>query len=106
MLEKVLDPCTLIRVQSWKADEAAPVRVAQVLGVAWPSSTGTVASGQADVVCIGPTDWLVIAAEADPAPLLARLSEAFAPSAFRATNVSSALSRILIQGPHARALLA
>lgn len=54
---------------------------------------------------MGPTDWLVLADTAAPLSL-ERLSEAFEASAFRATDVSSALVRLQVEGANARALLA
>jgi sarcosine oxidase subunit gamma len=75
------------------------------LSIAWPRETGAVATGCADVLCIGPTDWLAIATDPDAATLLQRLDEAFEGSAFRTTNVSQALSRIEIDGAEARELL-
>jgi sarcosine oxidase subunit gamma len=71
----------------------------------WPSATGTLTSGASDVLCIGPTDWLVIGPDPDPTPLLRILSDAFQGTPFRATNVSSALTRIRIEGPDVRMLL-
>lgn len=54
---------------------------------------------------MGPTDWLVVTDAAAPSPF-ERLSEAFQGSAFRVTDVCSALIRLKVEGAHARALLA
>src|SRR5690242_13740498 len=104
-MHKVLGPCTLIRVQSWSVSEAVPPREEQVLR-GWPLKMGTVASGSADVLCIGPAEWLVIAADPDHLPLLDRLEDAFQGSSFRATNVSSSLVRLRIENQSVRDLLA
>jgi sarcosine oxidase, subunit gamma len=106
MRSRVLDPCSIIRVQTWDSHAAAPPNVERVLGVAWPLKTGIVASGRSDIICTGPTDWLVVATDPDARGLLHRIEEAFAASTFRATNVSHALIRIEIDGAEARALLA
>ena len=106
MLKALLDPCSIVRVQTWDSRAAAPSTVEQALRLAWPKETGACLSGRADVICTGPTDWLVIAPDPDGAELLLLLDEAFMGSPFRATNVSQALSRIEIDGPDARALLA
>jgi heterotetrameric sarcosine oxidase gamma subunit len=59
-----------------------------------------------DVICIGPTDWLVVpAADVGADRLLQALEEALRGSSFRATDFSSALVRIRIDGAHGRALL-
>lgn len=98
--------CAFVRVQSWDIREAAPARAEQVLGTAWPKTTGSVASGRADILALGPTDWLVVTPNAEGEPLCAALNEAFQGSSFRATDVSSALARIQVSGPAAQAVLA
>lgn len=106
MLKSLLDPCSIIRVQAWDCELPAPPVVEQVLDIAWPKATGAVATGgYADILCTGPTDWLIISTDPDIEPLLERLREAFECSAYRATNMSSALRRTQIEGTHARALL-
>ena len=101
----VLDPCDILRVQSWDIRKAAPPNAAQVLRVVWPKSVGEVAHGAADVLCIGPTDWLVMAPPERAAALLVALQMAFQDSSFRVTDVSSALARVRVEGPRARLLL-
>lgn len=101
-----LDPCSIMRVQTWDGGVAAPPQVEQVLDVAWPNETGAVASGRADVMCTGPTDWLIVSGDPNAAALLGRLDEAFDGSAFRATDMSCALARIEVDGPQPRVLLA
>lgn len=105
MPSRVLDPCTIVRAQSWDMRAPTPARVNQDLELTWPRTVGGVSSGRVDVLCIGPTDWLVITSDPDPEPLLRILHDGFRGSAFRATNVSSALSRIRIGGPNSRTLL-
>src|ERR1700686_1345892 len=106
MLKPLLDPCSIIRVQTWDSQAVVPSNVEQTLGTAWPQETGATASGSADIICTGPTDWLVIATDPEAAALLERLVEAFEGSPFRVTNVSSALGRVQLEGAHARTLLA
>ena len=106
MARSLLAPCSIIRVQTWDSLAAAPSRLEQALGIAWPNETGACLSGRVEIICAGPTDWLVIAPDPDGAELLQRLDEALVGSPFRATNVSQALSRFEIDGPEARVLLA
>jgi sarcosine oxidase subunit gamma len=112
MLSRVLEPCGIIRVQTWDSSVAGvskPVGLAkaeQALGVTWPELVGATANGHADILCTGPTDWLVIAHDPDITGLLHGLGEAFEGSSFRVTNASHALSRIAIEDPDARVLLA
>jgi sarcosine oxidase subunit gamma len=103
-----VDPGSIVRVQTWDATAAAPSAIEQALGVAWPRETSAVAVGRADIICVGPTDWLVVASSADMerATLLQSLDVAFEGSAFRATNLSQALACIEICGTETRELLA
>jgi sarcosine oxidase subunit gamma len=102
----VLDSCTIFRVQSWAIAASAPVAARHLLGVEWPMRTGTVVTGRTDVVCVGPTEWLVIAPdERDSTLLFKPLTEAFVDSPFRATDLSSALIRIRLEGESVRTLL-
>jgi sarcosine oxidase, subunit gamma len=105
MRRQLLGPCSVVRVQTWDSEALAPSAVEDMLGVTWPVKTGAVASGRADIICVGPTDWLVLASELDASAWLDRLRTAFDGSVFRATNLSDALARIEIGGPEARDLL-
>ncbi len=106
MRSSVLESCTIIRVQSWAITASAPAAARQLLGVEWPMRTGSLATGRADVVCVGPTEWLVIAPdERDSSVLLKPLTDAFVDSPFRATDLSSALVRIRLEGESVRTLL-
>jgi sarcosine oxidase subunit gamma len=106
MRKVVHAPGSIIRVQTWDSEALAPSSVAEVLGVGWPQETGTVATGRVDIICVGPLDWLVLAANPESTAWLHRLNAAFKGSAFRATDVSQALIRIQIEGSEVRDLLA
>jgi sarcosine oxidase subunit gamma len=106
MLKEVLGSCSICRVQTWDSEALAPLAVTEVLGGAWPEKTGAVASGDVDIICVGPTDWLVLAADLAPTALLRLLDTLFRDSTFRATNVSQALIRVKIEGSDVRELLA
>jgi sarcosine oxidase subunit gamma len=105
MRSHLLDPCSFIRVQTWNSQATTTQRVEIALGARWPNEIGTIASGRVDILCVGPTDWLVTAADPDAKALHRQLEDAFEGSAFRATNVSEALARVEVQGPEVRALL-
>jgi sarcosine oxidase, subunit gamma len=105
MRRQVLAPCTIVRVQTWDSNAITPTAIEDLLGIIWPQTTGAVASGRTEIICVGPTDWLVIAADGDSTAWLDRLASAFDGGAFRATDVSDALSRIEIEGPEVRDLL-
>ena len=108
---RVLEPCTIIRVQSWDIAEAPP----QALNVAWPRAVGSEVAGTlaaeqwrtsgVAILCIGPADWLVLTGNADASELLQLFNGAFSAGTFRATNLSAAFTRIEVHGAHARELL-
>jgi len=106
MRKRVLEGCSIVRIQTWDGAAVAPAAVEDLLEVAWPRKTGAVANGRAEVISVGPTDWLVLDSETDSTTWLDRLVTAFAGSAFRATNVSDALARVEIEGSEIRDLLA
>ena len=111
MLSRVLEPCGILRVQTWDSKltglpkPAGFAKAEQALGATWPDLVGATAYGHADILCTGPTDWLVITPVPDVTKLLHGLGDAFEGSSFRATNASHALTRIAIEGPDARVLL-
>jgi sarcosine oxidase, subunit gamma len=106
MRKQVVDSSSIIRIQSWHPQTAAPWKVEYALGIVWPHQTGAAVSGHADIICVSPTDWLMISADTDAALLVQRLTTAFAGSSFSASDVSQALLRIQIDGPYLRDLLA
>jgi len=106
MLKPLLDPCSIIRVQTWDCGASAPSKVEQVVGTPWPQETGVVAKGRADILCTGPSDWWVLTSDPDAIALKRQLEEVFDGSAFRATDLSQGLARFEIGGPEARILLA
>jgi sarcosine oxidase, subunit gamma len=107
MLSRATERSTLVRVQSWaRRERVVPREAANALRIEWPLQAGEVASGRAEVICINPTDWLVVAGiEFPEEELLQILAAAFLGTAFRATALSFSLARIRIEGDHARALL-
>ena len=105
MLSQVLDPCSIVRVQSWEVPASAPSALEQVVGASWPREVGAVTSGLVDVLCIGPTDWLVIGHDPDSGALSRRLGTALLGSPLRATDMSQGLSRVEVEGPEVREFL-
>lgn len=104
MLE-VLETITLIRVQSWMIP-AAPPSVEKELGVSWPMSVGAVVRGKVELLCIGPTEWLLLSEQAgEAARWMGLLAQGFRDTPFRATDLSAGLVQIQVSGPHARSLL-
>lgn len=105
MRSRVLDPCTFIRVQAWDPQATDTQKIEVALGTQWPKEIGSIATGRADILCLGPSDWLVTSTDSDAKTLHQQLEVAFEGCTFRATNVSQALARIEVQGPETRALL-
>jgi sarcosine oxidase, subunit gamma len=97
----------MLRVQSWSRGTQPPEAIERLLELEWPAQVGQVAQGALDVVCIGPTDWLLVSqTEGDFGRLAQAIEESLQGSSFRATDLSSGWVRILINGTAAAALLA
>jgi sarcosine oxidase, subunit gamma len=105
MVRLAPDPLAVLRVQSWDMRAVVPLAVESLLDIAWPRAVGAVEVGRADVICISPTEWLTITSETSAGDLFQSIIERFQSSSFRATDISSAVGRIDIQGPQARRLL-
>jgi len=105
MVRLMPDRWAVLRVQSWDMEAVVPLAVEALLSIAWPRTVGAVELGRAEVICIGPTEWLTITSDRNAVPLLQSVVKGFQNSPFRTTDVSSALVRIDIQGPQARRLL-
>jgi sarcosine oxidase subunit gamma len=102
----LLEPSTILRVHSWDIRKGSPHGAEQALNLTWPRLTGTCSRGLVEVLCVGPTDWLVLAAQGEAARLLELLSKLFHDSPYRASDISVGLSRVQIQGLRVRELLA
>jgi sarcosine oxidase, subunit gamma len=99
MRSRTLDPCTIIRVQSWDVAASAPSTIHQVLGTAWPHVVGAVTTGVVDVLCTGPTDWLIVGVNPNASALCATLTKALFDTPLRATDISHAYTRLEFEGP-------
>ena len=98
MLSRLMGPASIVRVQSWDDRSSPPPALDRILGTPWPREVGRVATGLADALCVGPTQWLVIRAQAGEGELCDGLGRALLGSSFRATDVSQAFARIEIEG--------
>jgi sarcosine oxidase, subunit gamma len=77
----------------------------EALGVALPPGTGTAATaGGVTALCLGPDEWLAVAAPDEP--LEPRLRAALAGHRASVTEVSAQRTTVLVAGPLAAALLA
>jgi sarcosine oxidase, subunit gamma len=105
MRSRTLDPCTIIRVQSWDVAASPPSTINELTGTAWPHEVGAIATGLVDVLCIGPTDWLIVGARPSSTDLCATLSTALFVTPFRASDLSKGYTRLEFEGPDVRELL-
>ena len=104
MLSRMLDPCSIARVQSWDVAGTAPT-IDQVEGLIWPREVGAVAGGLVDVLCVGPAEWLVIGGNAESGELCEMLNRTLSLSPLRATDVSHAFFRVELEGSDVREIL-
>lgn len=94
-------------MQTWDVGGPVPRGLEDLLGVLWPQETGEVAAGQDSrtVICLGPSDWLVLDEELHALTLVTELNGAMAETNYRGTDVSQALLRMQISGNAACAVL-
>jgi sarcosine oxidase subunit gamma len=99
---------SVVRIQTWDVEAAPPAKVAELLGAAWPRQTGTVIDGGAPgiVICLSPSEWLVLCEKSPADPSVEEFSRAFEGSAFRTTDMSQALTAARIEGEAACSMLA
>jgi len=113
MLKELSDSLILVRVQTWDLGAPTPRALEDAFALKWPSTVGIVAAGPTDhdsrvaaILCVGPTEWLVIGADPNAAVILRPLQAALDGTPFRATTVTDSLAQIVIEGPQARLMLA
>ncbi|OON72770.1 sarcosine oxidase subunit gamma [Streptomyces tsukubensis] len=86
---------------------AAAGRVAASLGVAWPTTPCTFTAGEAaDVLWLGPDEWLVVAAPGEADHLTGALRAALGDGGGSVTDVSAQRTALDLSGPLTRDVLA
>lgn len=103
-MDDIRSGCAIVRVQRWdnSAKQIVPDAAERTLALRWPLTTGAEASGEAvEVLCLGPTEWLILAPSGAADALLSALDNDLARTCFRATDVSSALVRIAVDNANA-----
>jgi sarcosine oxidase subunit gamma len=102
-----VSPPRLLNVRGDPGSEAFRSAVAGVLGVAPPSEPNTVAaSGEIDVLWLGPDEWLVTAPASAAGELAERLGSALAGQHHSVIDVSQGRLVLELAGAEARAVLA
>lgn len=108
MLDLVLKPaegCRKLRVQAWQPTDWRPEALSEAVGAPWPSAVGAVAEGHCRVLCIGPTDWIVVSSGVAADRALEAL-QMLAPSTQSSViEVTDALPHARLQGPDVRDVL-
>jgi len=105
MRSRLLEPRSIIRVQSWDVTASAPSAINQIVGASWPLEVGSVASGLVDVLCVGPTEWLLVGADPNSGQLHEKVAAALLETSLRATDISQAFARLGFEGPNVREFL-
>lgn len=98
------DNACKFRVQMWDRNESSTAALESIIDTKWPAAVGSVAEGRCRVLCIGPTDWIVIGTSMEP-PALSEAMSHVATAAFSAVDVSAGLSRVTLRGSGVRDLL-
>ncbi|MBP2703059.1 sarcosine oxidase subunit gamma [Microbispora sp. RL4-1S] len=91
-----------------RADPESPAAAAlgDALGVPLPAEPGTWARGDADVLWLGPDEWLVVGPPGGAAELESRLRKAAGEARVGVTDVSAQRTTVLVGGSRSRDLLA
>ncbi|GAA4225892.1 sarcosine oxidase subunit gamma [Streptosporangium album] len=95
---------TQVNLRADPAGDAAHA-LGSALGVPLPTEPNTYARGDADVLWLGPDEWLVVGAAGDGG-LERRLRAAAGSRHVAVTDVSAQRTTLLVTGPRARELLA
>jgi sarcosine oxidase subunit gamma len=95
-----------IRIQCWHRRIADVEALGQHLGAAWPRKTGEVWAGRQRVLCVAPTEWLLVAARSQVESILSDLQPAALAGGLTFTDVSAALRAFALEGAQARDILA
>jgi len=109
MAELTVVPSTHLRkfrVQSWQAGVPPVVAARTQLGIEWPLAVGTVAEGELRVLCIGPTDWIVIATTERARAVSSDLHTLAAVAGLSVVETSDALATLRLTGSDVRDVLA
>lgn len=107
---RILAPRAKLRVQTWSiaALQDAQLRAAlqELVGDSWPTTVGaTAGSGSRPrSLCLGPTEWLVVA-ESPADALLREVEQAVRGSSLNVTDQSQGLAALEVSGPRARELI-
>lgn len=105
--EVTVDPYRTMTTLRYPGDGPAAADVAAVLGVQPPSRPNTWVGGRdAQVVWLGPDEWLVISDLAASATQEAQLRAAVGPSGGAAVDVSGQRVTMTLRGRHVRDILA
>ena len=100
MHEVLTDHGIIVRVQTWDTEVAVPAGLEGILAKQWPRQGGVVVEGNAlgTVICVGPTEWLVLGTPSQPASFVEEIEAAVDGTSFRTTDASQALLRLHIEG--------
>lgn len=98
----VLTANAIARVRSWQLALEPPTALGTITGAPWPTRVGT--SG-GDVLCLGPSDWIVISDRREGGALVRELEAAAAGADLCIADVTQSLCGVAVHEPPARDLL-
>lgn len=105
MLTHAEDPCKL-RVQLWGLSAQPIESLNEVIGITWPQSVGSVAEGKGRVLCVGPTDWIVLASNLEATEIIKRLQSSASKIGLSTVDISDAIAVMQLSGSDVREVLA
>jgi sarcosine oxidase, subunit gamma len=95
----------VFRLRCWESDVLHHARALRADGQSLPLQVGEVLGGSIRVLCMGPTEWLVLSSERGAVDLRAQFASATADHGFVLIDVSDGLATLRLQGDLVRELL-
>jgi sarcosine oxidase subunit gamma len=96
---------SIVRLRSWRADGGEGVQPLHIAGLDLPAVAGDTVSGPIRVLCVAPSEWLVVSGERSPPGARAQLESDAATSELALVDLSDALAVLELRGSGVRDVL-
>lgn len=94
---------SVVRLKSWLPPHSAAAPV--IAGLPLPDTVGTIAAGLGRILCLGPTEWLLVSNDHSAAALCAQLATEAVQQALAVVDLSDALPAVRVSGSAVRDVL-
>ena len=96
---------TIVRMKSWRTESVSDGKPVVVASQVLPSQVGATADGPAHVLCVGPSDWLIVSSEQPASCVRDRVARDAAQHGLAIVDLSDGLASLDVRGPAAREVL-